>query len=147
MSEKEKQAAFYTWREIGRRMNIKEIPETLEELERYNVDFEREHFRYAESNHQLAVARRDLFLGWFLPKPLRRLEARAIYAVMDDPLLDACGFPRPSIRMRRLVEGALKVRARVVRMLPPRRRPRLLARQRHPTYPHGYRIDELGPTP
>ena len=39
--EAEKLATFEFWREIGRRMAIKEIPESYAELERYNEEYER----------------------------------------------------------------------------------------------------------
>ena len=67
LTDREKQAAFFYWREIGRRMNIRAIPDDYEAFERYNREFEQEHFRYAPANHQLAVATRDLFLGGFCP--------------------------------------------------------------------------------
>jgi len=145
LTDIEKQAAFFYWREIGRRMNIKDIPDDFDAFERYNQAFEQQHFRYAPANRQLAVATRDLFLGWFLPKPLHRWGAPLIYAIMDDRLRDAGGFPTPSPLVRRMVDGVLKLRARVLRCLPARRRPRLITRQRHPTYPNGYQIAELGP--
>jgi len=143
--QQEKLAAFYYWREIGRRMNIRSIPGSLGDLERYNVEYEREHFRYLEANRRVAVAVRDMFLGWFLPAPLRRLGEPAIYAMLDEPLLEAFGFPKPSPALRRLVEGALKMRGRLIRLLPERRKPRLRTGPRRPTYPNGYRIEELGP--
>ena len=65
--------------------------------------------------------------------------------MLDDPLLDAVAFPHPSARMRWFVEGMLKTRARLIRRMPVRRRPRLLTEQPTRTYPHGYRIEELGP--
>ena len=43
--EAERQATFHFWREIGRHMAIKEIPASLAELERFNVDYERERLR------------------------------------------------------------------------------------------------------
>jgi hypothetical protein len=141
----EKLAAFHYWREVGRRMNIRAIPDDFDAFERYNVEFEQAHFRYAPSNHQLAVATRDLFLGWFLPAPLRRFGEPVVYAMMDDRLREAVGFPKPSERLRRLVEGSLRLRARLIRLLPPRRRPRLLTPRRHRSYPRGYRIEALGP--
>ena len=141
----EKLASFYYWREIGRRMNIRSIPDGLGALERYNVEYEREHFRCSDANRRVAVAVRDMFLGWFLPAPLRRLGEPAIYAMLDEPLLEAFGFPRPSPRMRRLVEGGLKMRGRFIRPLPERHGPRLRTGPRRPTYPGGYRIEELGP--
>jgi len=144
--EQEKRAAFYYMREIGRRMNIQSIPFDFDEFERYNVEYERRHFRYSDANRRVAAAVRDMFLGWFLPKPLRRIGEPAIYAMLDEPLLEAFGFPKPSPRMRRFVEGALKTRGRFIRLLPERRKPFLRTGPRRPTYPKGYRIEELGPS-
>src|SRR5215213_7007698 len=39
--EQERLAAFHFWREVGRRMAIKEIPDRYEDLLRYNADYER----------------------------------------------------------------------------------------------------------
>ena len=143
--DQEKLAAFYYWREIGRRMNIRSIPDGLGELERYNVEYEREHFRYSDANRRVAAAVRNMFLGWFLPRPLHRLGEPAIYAMLDEPLLEAFGFPKPPPALRRLVEGALKMRGRLIRLLPERRKPRLRTGPRRPTYPKGYHIEALGP--
>lgn len=144
LSEKERLASFYLWREIGRRMNLHDIPETYEELERYNIAYERECFRYAESNRRVGEATRDLFLSWF-PAPLRPLLKPGIYAMMDEPLLDAFGFPHPPRWLRVFVAGGLKLRARVLRFFPPRKRPRYYTELRHRTYPAGYTIETLGP--
>jgi hypothetical protein len=144
LTETEKLGSFYYWREIGRRMGITDLPTSMAAFEQYNLAFEREHFRYAVSNHQIAVATRDLFLGWLLPRPLWPLAAPAVYALMDDRLLDAVGFPQPPAWLRRLTEGAMRLRARVLRVLPARRRPRLITRLRSRTYPNGYEIEELG---
>jgi hypothetical protein len=92
------------------------------------------------------MATRDLFLGWMLPKPLWNLGAPAIYAFMDPPLLDAFGFPHPPAAIRALVTGSLRLRSRLVRRLPERRKPALRTpRKRRQSYPHGYTIEQLGP--
>jgi hypothetical protein len=87
---------------------------------------------------------RDLFLSWF-PRLLHPLARPAIYALMDDPLIEAFGFPQASPLMRRLVTVALQARAKVLRCLPPRTRPRLRTEMRHATYQRGYTIERLGP--
>ena len=143
--EQEKLATYYFWREVGRRMNIKDIPSDYAALERYNVEYQETHFRFAEPNYRLAEATRNMFLGWFLPKPLWRFGEPFIYAIMDDRLLAAVGFPKPAPWIRQFVEGALKLRARLLRFLPARRWPRLITQQKHLTYPNGYRIEQLGP--
>jgi hypothetical protein len=142
--EQEKLASFYFWRAVGRRMAIKDIPAHFDELERFNREYEQRHFHPTGEGQRVARATRDMFLAWFPGLP-RRLGARALYAVMDEPLLTAFGFEPPSRPLRRAVKTALRLRARVVRALPPRRRPRLRTELRHRTYPDGYRIEELGP--
>jgi ER-bound oxygenase mpaB/B'/Rubber oxygenase, catalytic domain len=144
--ESERLATFYFWREVGRLMNIRDIPDTYDELERFNVEFELARFAYTEAGHRAAVAMIDMFVGK-IPGLPRRLGARGIYALLDDPLLAALGLPSPTAAERRAVQGALKLRALAVRLLPPRRRPRLRTEIRRPTYPRGYRIEELGPPP
>jgi hypothetical protein len=142
--EQERLAAFHFWRRVGTMMNIREIPERYEELERFNVEYERDRFRYTEASARVGEAAREMFLRWFPGLP-RRIGRPLLAAIMDEPLLGAIGFERPPRAARVLVEGALRARARAVRVLPSRRRPTLRTALRHRTYPDGYRIEELGP--
>jgi hypothetical protein len=142
----EREAMLHFWREVGRRMNIRGIPETYAELERFNVEFERERFAHTEAGHRVATSMIRMFVGK-LPRVPVALGARAIHALLDEPLLDALGLPHPTAAERRAVEGALRVRARAVRLLPPRRRPRLRTQLRRRDYPGGYTIADLGPAP
>jgi hypothetical protein len=144
MCEQERLAMFYFWREVGRRMNIKELPETYEAFERFNIDYERSHFKFSASNHRVGAATRDLFGSWF-PRFTRPLVRRAIYAMMDDALIEAFGFPRPWGITRWLVTRSLKLRGWLSGWLPQRKKPRLRTEMGHPSYPAGYVIEELGP--
>ena len=76
--ENERLATFHFWREVGRRMAITDIPEDFAEFERYNVEYERARFRYAESNQRVSEATRDMFLAWFpgAPEGTRRARDR-----------------------------------------------------------------------
>jgi hypothetical protein len=142
--ETEKLATFEFWREIGRRMAIRDIPESYAELESYNEGYERERFRRTHATERVGHATRDMFLAWFPGLP-KRLGAQAIYAVMDEPLLDAFGFPRPPRALRAAVETSLRARARLVALLPPRRRPRLRTGRRTRTYGREWKLESLGP--
>jgi hypothetical protein len=142
--EAEKLAAYHEWREIGRRMAIREIPASYEALERYYLEFPRRHYSYAPENKALAEATRDLLLGWYLPRFLWPLGRPFIHGLLDDQLLEAVGLAKPPPLVRLLAEGALRLRGRIVRRLPRRRTPRLVTGRRHPTYPRGYTIEELG---
>src|SRR5262249_37487530 len=132
------------WREVGLRMGIRDIPADYPELEHYNIDYERRHYRYTETNARVGAATVELFASWF-PHSSRPLVRRAIYALLDEALIDGFGFPHPSARRRRLAGAGFRMRARFAGGLPARRRPRLRTEMTHPSYPHGYRIEELGP--
>jgi len=142
--ETEKLATFEYWREVGRRMAIREIPETYEDFERFNEEYERREFRRTEASRRVGIATRDMFLTWFPGLP-RRFGVQAIYALMDEPLLDAFGFPHPPRAVRAAVENGLRARARLVAALPARRRPRLRVQRRTKTYGRDWRVETLGP--
>jgi ER-bound oxygenase mpaB/B'/Rubber oxygenase, catalytic domain len=142
--EQERLAGFHFWRRVGGMMAMDDIPETLAELDAFNRRFEDERFAYTEEGRRVGIATLELFVSWFPWLP-RQIGRRAIYALLDDRLLDAFGFPHPTAAERRAVEGALRARARVVRLLPPRRKPRLRTELKRRSYPRGYRIEELGP--
>jgi hypothetical protein len=145
MVEQEKLASYFYWREVGRRMAIKNVPPSYAAFERYNLDYERQHFRYSEANARVASSTRNMFLGWFLPRPLHRIGAPFLYAILDDALLQAFGFQPPAPALRSLVSGLVRTRGRLSRLLPERRQPRLRTGPRRPSYPDGYQIEDLGP--
>ncbi|MGH2429115.1 MAG: oxygenase MpaB family protein [Candidatus Limnocylindria bacterium] len=145
LTEKEKLAGFYYWREVGRRMHIRDLPTDYWSFEAFNADYERRNFTYSDTNRRTGEATREMFLSWFLPRPLRRIGRPFIHAVMDEPLLRAFGFPDPPPGLRGLVAWALRARGWIAGHAPPRRRPRLRTEMRHRSYPEGHRVAELGP--
>jgi len=145
MVEQERLGLFYFWSEVGKRMNIQDLPQSFAEYERFNVEYEQSRFRYSEASRRTAEATRNLFLSWLLPKPLWKLGEPFVYALMDDRLCAAFGFPAPSKLTRGLVETSLRFRARFARHLPERRQPFFRSEMRHRSYPDGYKTEELGP--
>ena len=143
---KERLAIFLFWREVGRRMGIKDLPETYEAFETFNRRFERERFRFSLANHRVARATLEMMCDWF-PSILRPLVRRGMLSVMDEPLLTATGFGQPPAWFRRIVLSMMRARSVLLGVLPRRRRPLLRTEMRHRTYPGGYRVDTLGPPP
>ena len=145
MIEQEKLAIYYYWRALGRHMGITHIPETYEALEQYNRDYEAQHFQYAEVNERIGRATVNLMLGWFLPRWLYWLGEPFVFAMMDDRLIEAFGFTKQPQALQKLVAVSLSLRGRFIRLLPPRRHPRLITALKSRTYPNGYEIEQLGP--
>ncbi len=144
MCEQERLGIFYFWRAVGQRMRIQETPEDYQTFERFNVEYERQNVRYAPSNHRTGAATVNLFAGWF-PKVLAPFVRSAINTLLEPPLIKAFGFSEPSRFMRWAVPSILKLRAVLLRWLPPRRHPRLRTEMIHPSHPSGYVIEQLGP--
>jgi hypothetical protein len=165
----EEVAGFVKWRDLGVRMGIKHIPENIQELERWEEEYEKKNMKYADSNRRVADAQFTLLLEKY-PRCTHSLLRRAIYAMLDDRLRTGLGYPRQAEWIQRLVRGTLRfcVGTFVSLFLPPR--PFLLAADRikvdikeqgekfNPemvrplsfqrysscSYPNGYKIADLG---
>jgi hypothetical protein len=136
-------------RELGRHMGIKNIPTTYIEFAELLDDYEAKHFAYDPKCRAVADATLDLVSSFpgirLAPKSAVR---RVAFAVMDDALLDAFHYPRPTAPEQAAVRAALKARAIVVGRLPAPKSP--VSVRELPTtrsYPNGYRIAELGSFP
>lgn len=144
LTQNEKLACFYFYRELGHRMNIKDIPSDYDTFEQFNLAYEREKFCFASSNKIIGMMTINRLLNLYLPKFLWFLFYPLIFAFMDTPLLDAMGFPHPPIIFRKLIKGLLKLRAKVLNLLPELDKPVLFTKRKYPSYPEGYEIEELG---
>lgn len=147
MTRTERLATFLAYRELGRHMGIRDIPESLEEFEAFHDGYEQTHFRYDDANRRTAEATRELFVSWFpwLPSSMVR---GAVSALLDERMRSAFGFEAPPPWLSAAVTAGLRARAGVVRLLPARRRaffPRMSRMVRG--YPNGYRVEELGTFP
>ena len=148
LTENELSASFKVWQELGALMGIKNIPETKAELEQFNIDYERKHFVFADSNHAIALYTENLFLGWLLPKSLFGLGRPFLHAVMDEPLLRAVGFSKPNWFIQKMVDVSMAVRKVAVGILPKRTKPVLRTSMRRKlSYPKGYEVKDLGSIP
>ena len=125
-------------------MGISGIPDTYEAFEAWKEQYERDRFRFAETNHRVGASTRDLFAAWF-PRVFTPVVRYSIYAMLDDSMIEAFGFPKPLPLTRPLLRGALKLRGRAVRFLPARRAPHFFTDDRNRTHPGGYEISRLGP--
>ncbi|MFI9045422.1 oxygenase MpaB family protein [Streptomyces sp. NPDC053427] len=146
LSEHETRAIAAYYRTLGRHMGITDIPETFEDFERCLDAYEDAHFGWDAGARRVSDATLDLMAGWY--GPLAPVVRGASMALLDDALLAAFRYERPRPSVRKAVRGALKLRARAVRLLPPRRKPHY-ARQNPEIrgYPNGFRVAELGTFP
>ena len=150
LSAHEQRAAAVYYRTLGRHMGIPEVPADYAAFEACLDAYEAAHFGWDPGARAVSDATLDLMASWY-PGFLAPAVRNASKALLDDPLLRAFRYPPPRPAVRDLVRGALRLRARSVRLLPPRRAPHY-ARQNpeikgYPGYPDGYHVAGLGTFP
>jgi hypothetical protein len=146
LTQHEQRAVAAYYRTLGNHLGIAELPQTYEDFERCLDGYEAAHFGWDEGARRVSDATLDLMAGWY--GPLAPVVRGASKALLDDTLLAAFRYDRPKPAVRKAVRGALKLRAKAVRLLPPRRTPHY-ARQNPEIkgYPNGFRVAELGTFP
>lgn len=137
-------ASVNYYRALGKKMGINDIPQSFDAFDAYKNTYEVNHFRYAPSNAEIANATRDLLLSFYLPQRLVPLGRPVVHALCDPRLRQAMGFTDPPYWLEKLVATTLNARAKLLCLLPARRRPRLISERRRKTYPQGYQIGQLG---
>jgi hypothetical protein len=146
LSETERLAGFFFYVEMGRRMNIRWLPSDYDEFERFNREYERTHFRPADSNRRVGASVMRLYSSWY-PRPVSDLVAATLPCRLTDTARHALGIDRAPGWARALNHIGLRGHARAER-LAPALIARLLTRptaRTYPGYPKGYRVSDIGP--
>ncbi|WP_098247027.1 oxygenase MpaB family protein [Streptomyces formicae] len=147
LSRHETVAAATYYRVLGQHMGIKEIPGSYEEFENCLDAYEEANFGWDQGAREVSDATLDLMVSWY-PRAVAPLLRTATLALLDEPLLRAFRYEQPGAVTRSLVNRAVRLRGRAVRLLPPRKAPHY-ARQNWEIkgYPDGYEVSELGTFP
>jgi hypothetical protein len=145
LHEHERLAAFHYFHAVGRLMGIKDIPATFDDFRRFKADYERDNFRFSETNRLIGTYTLDLFCSWY-PAPLRPAVSVAARGLLDPLMVTAFGFEPAPTWVGRVVRTALRARSSVVRWLPRRHTSSLLKpkSRSYPGYPVGYQPADLG---
>ncbi|QZY29933.1 oxygenase MpaB family protein [Nocardioides coralli] len=146
LCEAERVATTHYYRELGHLMGLRGLPGSWEEFAASMDAYEARHFGYDARAREVADATLRLLATF---PPFDRLPSRVVtrlsLALLDEPLLDALGYPRPTLPERRLASTVLRLRAAWLRRRPPRLTPvhaRDLGNVR--CYPDGYDVAALG---
>lgn len=147
LTEKEKQALFYFWHEVGLRMKIKDIPETLEGLEEFSQDYINKRVCFHDANKNVANSTIHIVQGW-LWHPFRFLVKPVINAMIDDNMRKAFGFKKPLFGLTSLIRITLKIRSLFTSFFIFGKYPKLFSNSKnrtYPNYPQNITLDEIGP--
>lgn len=144
MTLHERQATHAFYYELGRRMAIREIPTSYEELAEYLDVYEERHVRHSDA----AVELMDVtlrFLAKRLPPPLDRRPGEVAGAFLDERLRNALGLPEPLPSTTIGLRAALGTRRAILRRRSPRSTSWFEPGMSNAAYPEGYALEDLGP--
>ena len=135
--------------ELGRHMNIKDLPAGLRRVRAAARRLRARALRLRPRRSPRGGL--DAGPDDHVPAEQLRPEAgrkRFAYSLMDEPLLRAFRYPVPTRVERGFFRGAMRLRARLLRLFPARSKPKWVSTYGYfRTYPAGYEIDELGTFP
>jgi len=144
-TENERQALFYFFREVGKRMKLNELPGSLKDFEIFIEEYEQEHFVYESTNKEVGNATVNIVKGW-MPFFVRPLVFAVMKCLLDDNMLRALGYSFPPRLLKKIVRVAMKIRALGLRKITFKRYPSFVTTESNRTYPGGYTIEKLGPS-
>ncbi|CAE6413031.1 unnamed protein product [Rhizoctonia solani] len=112
----ERQAYFVFWSEIGRRMGINNIPETIEDLVEWCEEYERINMVPSQTSKTVAELTTALLL-YHVPPFARGFGKQAVAALCPERLNRAIMVPEPPIWVVKSIDGVLNLRKLFIRHL------------------------------
>ena len=147
MMDVEVESMVRYWQRMGELMNISDIPADYAGFAEYLDTYERERFGFSPGGRAVSDATFALIEERF-PTPLRALVHQVTMSMIAPHLRRALGYLDPPEAVSGLVAAGLRLRKRVIGLLPARRdyiSP--LDRMPLPTYPRGYDLAQVGTFP
>lgn len=115
-TDNERQALFLFFKNVGERMNIKNIPASLIDFEKFVEEYEKKNFVVAETNHAVGNATVNIVKGW-MPFFIRPLVLSVMKCLLDKNMLKALGYSQPPVILKAMVHGAMRIRAFFLRKI------------------------------
>lgn len=137
--------AFY--HRVGTLMGIRDLPATYQGFSDFMDDYERAMFTPDERCRAVADGTLALLQN-FYPRPLAPAVRAFALSLLDPHVREAYGYDHPPRAVEAIVRGGIRLRGRLIRLLPARRTPVSLSALRTiRSYPNGHLIDKLGTFP
>ncbi|MDT0262475.1 oxygenase MpaB family protein [Jatrophihabitans lederbergiae] len=146
LTDTETAAITTFYRELGRRMNIDNLPANYRDAERIFDDYEARNVRYSDAGCALMKSTENV-MAEQLPRPLKPAATLLTRLILDDYVAEAVGLapaPRAGRALMRLV-GTIRRRRGHHRHAPRTDSWFKPGRKVEGVYPNGYQFDQLGP--
>lgn len=144
LTDDERTATASFYHQLGQQLGITGIPHGYAAFEEWFDEADRRRLHPHPAGPALMQATRGLLVAR-LPRWLRPAAGRCADALLDQRLRQALGAPEPGWAVRATVGLLLRVRRQLSRLRPPADQPSFTPGKPVRSYPHGYRVDELGP--
>ncbi|EGG25357.1 hypothetical protein DFA_03606 [Cavenderia fasciculata] len=131
LEEKEKQIVWEFYRRVGVRMNLADIPVTLEKCHQFVEDYTQDdrQSRVTQDGKVLTQAMTDLVVRWynFIPSTIVKMGISVVLHYMSPVFHRKLDLPTPSATEITFIKVLLKLRRAAIQILPPRSTPHHLS--------------------
>ncbi|CAF1061896.1 unnamed protein product [Adineta steineri] len=110
----EQEARFIYWKEMGERMGIKNIPLTLNDINKWSIDYEVKYMIYSKDNQICGEATLALFLS-FYPDCMQKFARKVLISLIDERLRLSMGFEEVPHWIKQVTTRLLRIRAFLLR--------------------------------
>lgn len=114
----QREAIWRFWCSVAEQMPLAGLPATSEELRRWMLDYEREHWRYTSDGRRVVETFFDDWTTRWFPRRARHLGRQVLLALMDDALRAALQLEAPSKYLQRLVRASARVSSPLILIRP-----------------------------
>jgi hypothetical protein len=155
----EKESIYLYYKDMGNKMGIQNIPNSFEEFNDWNIDFEKKHMIFEQSNQDVAECTLRLLLSSY-PPFLHSIVRNASLSLMDERLLHSMNYKKPHWIYSFILNSILILYSWFILILMPPR-PEFMRYSKTMKsegdlyfaqnveyvncYPNGYRLEDLGP--
>ena len=144
LTQKEQNAWFNFWREIGVRMNIENLPATKADYDAFVEEYEAREMIYDPANKNVTDATIAIMANWF-PKQVRPIITPISLSLMPDKFVKAVGHDVPSKPIKMLTNASLKALSKVTNIFALGSYPTTVDNRRDLTYRNKFTVEELRP--
>lgn len=144
LTQKEQNAWFNFWREIGVRMNMENLPKSKAEFDDFVLEYEAREMIYDPANKNVTDATIAIMANWF-PKFVRPMITPVSLSLMPDKFVIAVGHEVPSNTVKAITNTSLKILSKFTKVFALGSYPTTVDNRRDLTYRNQFKVEELRP--
>ena len=117
-TDKEYNALYHFWKEVGMIMEIKDIPPSSRQFEEWCINYEQSEYTTTKAGIEVTKALAEDFAQVWFPRGMRSLGKQFYYCLFDDHLLETHQIAKPGKTVQRIMSLFVNSYFKIVNIIP-----------------------------